>query len=1716
MRKWRFLSYFKNVLFSSSQSFCFSSILSVKKLFSGLHYFVFICLAQFVVVDLEAVDASVIVASVEGEVFSLSIEDEFQITLDSSSVGKKVEEKSIIVTGDSGNASLLFSNGALITIKPGSRFYLRKFAQKSFSADPNANPSQIEEEPSQSELLAHLDFGNLIVKAPKLRKGSSMVLSSPLGTAGIRGTMFQLVAVRNPVTGDITGGVNLISGDITFTDVAGNDVNLASGQSLQLASGKLGESMATMPGGLVNLTATYGGSLTGGEMPPSIDMLFPGVTGTESASTTSSPTISQAMDTDWEMVHEIASDIFFTIESTEMSSSQFSFDDISDAVTVSTPTPQAQAPSIPASISGEILETVEGLEDLYIEAPTISLSEGANIISSDQLVIEYLVKRKNLNYPLDDYGPFKILGSNSEIYPSYSAKTLGSLDITNSVQVSNLDSVNYSILGHESKITLYVDDFALRKVNFADGSPVSVTITPTVKIVDNQKPIISFSDGKEQSNPLLVEGKIGTQFIDPGVSLIDNYYSEQEIVEFMGLSTGPEKSSFGSVNMEKAGVYEITYQGISDPSGNLNEPTTRWVQVVDNTFPKATLYGSNPIYIDLNSTSVFKDPGAFATDNLDGIIEWGDDRIKVMVEMLVDDNLQSYNTVTNSLENIINEAKNQDSVNATFRLQYKISDLAGNTSEISRQIVLINSPFKTPTMVMHGDNPLYHEVNTSFSDPGVTAYKDMGSGVSPINLNSKVSALAYLGSSISGLDSSIVNFNMNNQIYVDPSGNEDASRKIIIKYSVTDEFGNNTKLEREVRIVDSTSPVISLNDAGGLDLLNLQVGTAFTDPSAVVTDNYDSTPVLKTKLISLSTNSEMLDPSGSDIFSTLSNIGFWEPGDYEIIYESTDLNGNTGTNKRNVRVVDTIAPLISVIPHSFLTSPSTNSLNSEVPEVSSIVSYPSNPLPSEILSELLSLPGYDHANKTYEQIDADPYINTFESDKGFYIKDLPADPNDVNFDDSPSGQTTQLVTDIWGRSFIWHSAFKINFSNGVTLQDPGVYVRNDSNLVVTVSSSVVKKDDNPQPPLTPQPYKYLVSYTATQSNGQTASVYDARTIRFIDAVAPTIVLSPDPNPDGTNTFILAEGGLDYGDTNATAYIWTHSTSIKTGPHSFETKVLDAADGSIPKKLVRTVYSGFVNAGTFAGSVDEGNVKSADPITEISKSDLEISQAVSSLIFTDFSKKDQVYTIKYDAEDTANNESVPKFRYLKVVDTIGPLITTPANTSITLDFLSINGSSPSVDVRSEASVQNYIQNNILTAVDAYNFDPTITWDINITKPNGQNFGPGGTGFDEPPPGAIAGLVFPTNKNDSGYDVIVTAYDSSNNRSSKVTLELKIGDTRSPTLTMIGKSEIHDFLRFKSNAGLSNDEKPFTDALTSSSNPELNSTGFAGGDHRMLLADYNFVDPGVYGEDENSAWNKGNGYPDFDGDGIGEGHVIRRVALRTMMDACDDNDPSNIDEGIIFAYSYFEKNSYTMENWQNLLQSQVYGYPTDLNGTGGSAAKVPDVNAEDNSTLGGPYDFNDPNKTDLTNFDMTSVTIEYRVKDSWGNLSSIMTRNVYIYESRQYGNSAFYATPLTDASGAAFESYYDVNGTNNSLHASNPFITSTRKDSDGDGVSDYWEFAMNTNYKDPSSKPDLSDPATFQAMSLLSIPQLQGRLSLMNDASALSSVPGLADFNATSGL
>ena len=52
--------------------------------------------------------------------------------------------------------------------------------------------ADLDGEPSESKLELDLEWGSLVVKTKKLDKKSTFDINSPLGTAGIRGTEFQL------------------------------------------------------------------------------------------------------------------------------------------------------------------------------------------------------------------------------------------------------------------------------------------------------------------------------------------------------------------------------------------------------------------------------------------------------------------------------------------------------------------------------------------------------------------------------------------------------------------------------------------------------------------------------------------------------------------------------------------------------------------------------------------------------------------------------------------------------------------------------------------------------------------------------------------------------------------------------------------------------------------------------------------------------------------------------------------------------------------------------------------------------------------------------------------------------------------------------------------------------------------------------------------------------------------------------------------------------------------------------------------------------------------------------------------------------------------------------------------------------------------------------------------------------------------------------------
>ena len=1840
------------------------------------------------------IEPTVILASLEGEVHSFSLEDEFKVSLDPSSIGKTFSQKSVLTTGKDGKAGLLFSNGALITIKPGSRFYLRKYNQKIVSNAKITNPSKMEEEPSNSELFAHLDFGELIVKAPKLNKGSMMVLSSPLGTAGIRGTMFQLMAVRNPLTGDISGGINLISGDIDFTDTSGNAVTLVSGQSIVAATSKLGENIGAQSGGLVDLTSTFGPGLSGTGMPPAMDSLFPSVTsesGEESSADDSSSSSAfesggllagGASGGGWEMIHEIASDVFFEIEGAESSSSSITFESMLVAVSVDTPTPELAAPGESAILSGgsdspltpdpfqgahpfmnlkgdgyltiELTDKDFGDIDPWIDAtdflgndlssivslenppdlqktdtytleykvtdlrglttginrtvevvetkPKIELTPGkyGSIQENGEQIFPFLVQKKYANYPTPDDGPFNVIWEldpplNSTLenspYPKFSLKYYEqSLDDftyqekvvtdlpypTDSLSIPLIvlstvggktefrlekGSVDYSKITApgetDSEVTFTFNDYDYRysdsrtNLSLAD---VEQTVVQKIRIIDNQPPILSVLSGFDQSDPHQVEGVLDTTFVDPGILILDNYYSQQEIEQNLGYQTGAVESAFGNVDMNVAGIYEVIYQGIKDPSGNDALPISRWVEVFDNTSPELSIYGADPLFVDVNNTnSLFRDPGAVAYDNLDGTIDWETGKITVSMQSF-DENGSAVST-NSTIDEIVAVAKTQASLNKAFQMIYSYIDAAGNEGTTTRQIVLINSPFDTPFIIdsSPSDNPLIVDVlvisdpttglrrdpNTNKFEPGVTAYKDFGGNLEPKNLTSEVSENEYIGGVLGAINDTIVNYSLKQDAFVDPQGNPDESYRSIIKYVVQDDFGNEAIYSREIRVVDREGPLIILANGseGGKNFSYLQAGIPFVDPGHVASDNYDENVTVTSKLVQVDTGQELS-------FDLVSSIGFTDIGSYEIRYSAEDQNGNLASENsqsdmvRTIEVIDTYKPQVALFTHDFVrgTSTSLNSVNDPTElENTSIVDL-ENPIPSSISSSLSSFTGW-----TGSDFDPDVAL-TLLTESDFYVF---AEQDEILVDGHPNSVVE--ATDSNGRYRYRMSGFYIKDknTNAVLFEDPGIYARNDSNVPLSFSSTItpVTKANDPNTVLS---YK-INYYVSQQDNSGANQIIAARRVYIIDQEKPLITL--EPPTDGTNSFVIIEANRQ--PTSTDRYTDLHGDSAKlfysniSPPNDvvsgkyLSLSAIDALDGVLTDAIVRTIKDDNGSSVEISSNSDQ-NAVAANVYSQIDATTL-----------------DKKFTIEYYVNDIPIDSSIPPntsdlvVRHLIVKDTKPPVIdVTELNSTFMIDFLST--SDP--DINDGTSVATYLLTG-LTATDANDFDqelgragvtnsnalPTTTdpdstnW-VLVTDGNGavSSATYNSKWKLEFTPAFSPGAIYPETRGaNSGYEVKITVTDQSGNISGEVLRYLQVGDFTPPTLTLIGDYEIHDFMRFKSNssvttnqsnylglqgypAGTSGNEgknAPFLDQPISSTNPEYNATGFAGGAHRMIIADYDFVEPGIYAEDANAYFDVDDNYPDLDGDGIGEGHAFVRVSSRDKMNDCSEG------AGKIHIYSFFEKNSYTMNDWQELLASNAYGFPTqllpDLNGTG-SPGKIPDVRAEDNSTEGGRgsfYGFDD-NKTDLTNFKMTTITIEYRVMDGWENKSEISTRMVYIYESRQFGDFAFYATPVTDASGAKFEQFYD-NG------SGDPFLRSNRKDLDGDGVSDFWEIALGTDKEDPSDFPVMANEDTFKALTqgdFASDPvaELKSRLSTLHDATHLSGVSGLGDFNATQGL
>lgn len=124
--------------------------------------------------------------------------------------------------------------------------------------------------------------------------------------------------------------------------------------------------------------------------------------------------------------------------------------------------------------------------------------------------------------------------------------------------------------------------------------PNSVVIT-----FDQTAPVL-------QLTQLTMFVEAGTQWIDPGAMMFDNYFGNltKDIVVT------------GTVDTSKLGQYLITYSG-QDPCGNVAIPQVRTIIVRDTTPPTINLVGGDTLNLK-RAWAVYKDPGYAATDLVDG------------------------------------------------------------------------------------------------------------------------------------------------------------------------------------------------------------------------------------------------------------------------------------------------------------------------------------------------------------------------------------------------------------------------------------------------------------------------------------------------------------------------------------------------------------------------------------------------------------------------------------------------------------------------------------------------------------------------------------------------------------------------------------------------------------------------------------------------------------------------------------------------------------------------------------------------------------------------------------------------------------------------------------------------------------------------------------------------------------------------------------------
>jgi hypothetical protein len=172
--------------------------------------------------------------------------------------GDKVTDSTTVVTSPGASVILVFSNGATVDVAADSNLNIEKFEQDPFAED--IKMSDLKQETGTSTTRLSLTKGELVGKVVHLNvdKGSEFTVQTPVGAAGIRGTVFRIV-FRPGRDGKAFFVITTSDGTVVFRGTTSGPIPIPAGKQVVATfnyTPPSGGNGSTTPATPASLTAT--------------------------------------------------------------------------------------------------------------------------------------------------------------------------------------------------------------------------------------------------------------------------------------------------------------------------------------------------------------------------------------------------------------------------------------------------------------------------------------------------------------------------------------------------------------------------------------------------------------------------------------------------------------------------------------------------------------------------------------------------------------------------------------------------------------------------------------------------------------------------------------------------------------------------------------------------------------------------------------------------------------------------------------------------------------------------------------------------------------------------------------------------------------------------------------------------------------------------------------------------------------------------------------------------------------------------------------------------------------------------------------------------------------------------------------------------------------------------------------------------------------------